>query len=244
MFEEKKYVYDSQAEGLGLANDMIFTSKDSAAARGRYIYYPDHLVQMPHPSMGILDIVRTVLTEPIFEGLIPSIAGSYLRAPDRRGHGDMSIGAFIARHYGRDVVDNLASAMIHGIYAGDVWDLSVDMIMPEIVMGIVNRPNRFVIFDRGWWKLEDAELVSKWSKTEPVVGEELERRLNGCSTFAFRGGMGQLVTKLVEVLRERENVELRLGRFAAAFVAEDSDQKVEVGTVSLLNRLLRGVRRQ
>jgi hypothetical protein len=76
--------------------------------------------------------------------------------------------------------------------------------------------------------LEDAELISRWSKTRPPISEELERKLNGCSTFTFRGGLGQLAVRLEDVLRERDNVELRLGGLAAAIMPEDADQKVEV----------------
>jgi len=210
---------------------MVFTSKNSVAVRGRWIYYPDHFVQMPHASVGFWNNLWSLLTEPVYQGLLPAVFRDFFR-PSRGSDikDDLSIAAFMSRHLGRRVVENLISPVIHGIYAGDVDELSSDMIFPgvrfaqaragSLVLGLIDS---FSIL-----KDEDAEMISRWSKTKPPISDELNKKLNECSTFTFRGGMSQLAFKLEEVLRDRENVDLRFGGLATAIAPENEDQKVEV----------------
>lgn len=102
----------------------------------RYIYYPDHLVALPG-SLSLATLFKTIyqfLTEPIFQGVGHAIRCFF--SPDQQGSQhlrtlqmadikDMSMGDFLQARFGsRELVNNLASAMIHGIWGGDVWKLS------------------------------------------------------------------------------------------------------------------------
>ena len=51
---------------LDLGKDTIFTQNTSPAATNRFLYYPDHLVRMPHPSYGFWENLQNIWTEPIF----------------------------------------------------------------------------------------------------------------------------------------------------------------------------------
>src|SRR4051794_15278806 len=115
-----------------------------------FIYFPDHLVELPSPKMGLLELVRSLATEPLFRGLLPSmlfnlalpfqaapvdestratmLRNNWPRYPGRpatslRDH--QSLAAYYSRVTGRlDEVDNILSAMVHGIWGGDVSKLS------------------------------------------------------------------------------------------------------------------------
>lgn len=221
------------AEELGLANDLVFTPKRSAAALSRYIYYPDHLVQLPYPGMGGWNMLWTILREPVFKGLtLRALMDDLMRpAYEEPLRNDVSVGTFVANHLGPDLVNDLVSPVMHGIYAGDVWKLSANMLMPQLRIAAAKQGSLILAlmgYGGSYYKLEDAELISKWSKTRPPISEELERKLNVSSTFTFRGGLGQLTARLGEVLRERDNVELRFGELATIVKPENADQKVEV----------------
>lgn len=87
----------------------------------------------PEPGKGmlsiILDALRTLFTEPIFKGTVMGI----LREPAVEVRSDLrndeSIGDFVSRRFGSKVADNILSAVLHGVYAGDIYKLSADSIM-------------------------------------------------------------------------------------------------------------------
>ena len=222
-----------QAEELGLSNSILSTSRSSIAARNRWIYYPDHLVQVPHPSMGIAKIAFSLTTEPVFRGVPSGMIHDFFTAPNPPGPPDVdeSIGDFISRRFNRHVVDNLLSAIIHGIYAGDVWQLSADMLMPKqrFYEQRYNGLLTGMALDRTLSKEEDAKLLSKWSKSALPVSHKLWSNLQRASFFTFKQGMSELAIRLEETLRDRDNVELKTNTsVASVFVPSGEVGKLEV----------------
>lgn len=125
----------AQLFSLELAEQIVLIGRTSPAARNRYIYYPDHLVRMPGPKPGegvlstILDALRTLFTEPMFKGTIMGILKEpavEVRSDVRK---DESIGDFFSRRFGPKFTDNMFSALLHGVYAGDIYKLSADSIL-------------------------------------------------------------------------------------------------------------------
>lgn len=121
-----------QIQDLGLSSEIIGVSKDAPAAKNRYVYYPDHLVRLPTLDNGILKTLYSLLTEPLLQGLPSSIVreGAVPRRPDSLE--DESLGSFFVRRFSRQVADNIVSAFVHGVYAGDIEKLSVKSIMPQL----------------------------------------------------------------------------------------------------------------
>jgi len=114
-----------------------------------FVYFPDHVVEMPSPTTGLLELAQRVVTEPLLKGLPHALFEGWRAAPQEKswdsvceGHereryrrwpmtffapqrDSMSLGAYYSHITGRpDVVDNMLSAMIHGIWGGDVSKLS------------------------------------------------------------------------------------------------------------------------
>ncbi|EFE44272.1 protoporphyrinogen oxidase, putative [Trichophyton verrucosum HKI 0517] len=122
----------------------------SAALSNRYIYYPDHLVRLPGPGGGVsfFDTLRDMVQEPAYKGLLRSLLGEPFkdcRDPKAR---DESVASFLLRRFGPALVDNLASAFLHGVYAGDIDKLSMKATMrqlwddefgPGIIINLMNR---------------------------------------------------------------------------------------------------------
>jgi oxygen-dependent protoporphyrinogen oxidase len=222
-----------QVEELELTDSILSTSRNSIAARNRWIYYPDHLVQVPHPSMGIVNIAFSLATEPVFRGVISGMIHEFFAAPNPPGPPDVdeSIGDFISRRFNRHVVDNLLSAIIHGIYAGDVWQLSADMLMQKqrFYEQQYNGLLTGIALDRTLSKEEDAKLLSRWSKSALPVSQKLWSNLRQASFFTFKQGMAELIMRLEETLRKKDNVELKTNTsVVSVFEPNSGVEKLEV----------------
>lgn len=91
-------------------------SKTSPAAKNRYIYSHKTLHKLPSSIMG-------ALTHPLLAAKIPRAGLDLVKRGS--GQDDESIQDFVTRRFGKGFSDDLISAMVHGIYAGDVSKLSV-----------------------------------------------------------------------------------------------------------------------
>lgn len=190
------------------------TSKDSLAAQNRFIYFPDHLVRLPGPGTSLLNAVYSILSEPLFKGLLWACMTEFskpARASIPRSHydGDESIGSFMSRRLSTDAVNNIVSAGIHGIYAGDIYQLSARSIFPwfwyaEEAMGSVTKA---VV---GKWRLHwrhDAALEAEWATAPPV--SDTIKAMRSSSVYTFKRGVGQLADQLVKKLRGFPNVKIQ-----------------------------------
>lgn len=194
-----------------MIDDTIFTPKSSAAARKRYIYYPDHLVQMPGPGQSAWERITSILTEPVFAGFVK---GAFMEAFQRPTNlGDESIGSFISRRVHKAVAENMVSALLHGIYAGDVWQLSTKSLFPlqwhfekhygSMVEGLYRTMTQNVTV----MPARDSELLLELANQK--LEKDFEMKLSRCSVFAFRNGLQQLAKRLEARLAENGNVSFK-----------------------------------
>ncbi|KAJ5168899.1 uncharacterized protein N7482_004493 [Penicillium canariense] len=207
---------------LGLFNELITTSRRSPAALNRYIYYPDHLVRLPTPDPGlsitenIQNIYKAVMNEPLFEGLVPGILLEHskpARPPELWG-GDESVAQFISRRFNHKVADNLVSAVMHGIYAGDIDRLSAQMLLG----GIRNLEDGGVLYSllmnsmmgKKTRLMDDFLAVDAISKTPESLdrSEDIFNVVKKASTFTFKRGTQQLVESLVDALNTSNKVDI------------------------------------
>ena len=198
-----------QVRDLGLEDRILMTSKNSVAAQNRFIYYPDHLVQMPGPNSSLFHIFN-VLSEPIFKGTI-SAALSEVAKPRRPADlQDESIGSFLTRRFGPNLTDNVVSAVFHGIYAGDIYKLSARSIVPSlwatewrsdsIMKGLLEQTFK------GTRPIAASDLdMIKTLQSQPTMSDKLET-VKKSSVFTFKGGIGELSDRLESKLDESDNV--------------------------------------
>ena len=112
-------------------DSIIAISKSAPASQNRFVYYGDRIVKMPSPSSGIFSVIKKVFTEPIFEGVVPSVIEESFKVPRPAKLRDESIGSFLRRRFGPALADNLVSALFHGIYAGNIDRLSAKTLLPS-----------------------------------------------------------------------------------------------------------------
>ncbi|KAI9668420.1 MAG: hypothetical protein M1831_001174 [Alyxoria varia] len=199
-------------EKLDLIRDLLPTSRTSAAANNRFVYYPDRLVAMPRAT-GMINNIRTVLTEPVFEKAISGAFGEFIRPPRPVDTTDESVGSFISRRFNKNIANNLVSAIYHGIYAGDIWQLSTRSILAgpwateakhkSLIAGAWSNSVR----REQWQFYDDIELQSKLAQTG--WSPETMEKLKMCSVFTFKRGLTQITEKLEKYLRSLSNVRIK-----------------------------------
>ncbi|KAG5982244.1 hypothetical protein E4U55_002160 [Claviceps digitariae] len=203
---------------LGLA---VFTPPDQP----RYIYYPDHIVKLP-PTASIAEFV----CEPLFLHSFFSFFRFFYRmisspvVPSK----DMSISEWLYEVTGsHSVAENIASAMIHGIYGGDIDKLSARSVL-----------------DRFYWKFylpSPGPLRRTMAKREQQFMSELsmdqEIRLmalkaEGSLLHFGKEGMDSLPKALEDVLSKTANVEIKKGRPVRDISYDKEMGKVKIETDS------------
>lgn len=166
--------------GLG---DQIIGSND--AQRRTFILVRNRLVEMPDGLMFMVPtrLLPTALT-PLFSWTTKLRMGFELL---RRPHvlvGDESVAAFVARHFGSEVVDRLADPLLSGVYGADADQLSVRAVLP-----------RFIEMERRYGSLTRGMLAARRRMTEMSKGKPKPPLFS-----SLKQGMQQLVDALLERL--------------------------------------------
>ncbi|KAF8633159.1 hypothetical protein AX17_004660 [Amanita inopinata Kibby_2008] len=219
---------------LGLAPDLVTTSKSSPAAKSRFLHAPE----LTH-GRGILPIPSSLLSLfspfspswPLAKILLPAVLCEPFRKANRPttnsvadGYTDESVEAFLTRRFGAEFARTFGSALVHGIYATDSRTLSVKAAFPmlwdaetggggSVLMGFLKKMRRR---ERGKDREEQYE-----------TGGLLER-MKDVSVYSFRDGMETLPRALEKHLSQRDNVKIVKGVGVAGIRAEQGDDKFEV----------------
>lgn len=212
-----------QIMNLDLLDDVLICDKKSPAAQNRYIYYPDHLVRLPFPpTEGLLKTAWTLLMEPLFETFLQS---ALFEKPKRAVDGDAlsrdeSVADFVSRRFSPKMSENLASAVMAGIFAGDVNRLSADMAIGyvrelekrygSIVDGMMTQrasEMRAMPMD----EFLALESVAVPSHKDDRYWKSLRAVVSDASVLTLKNGLGQLTDAMAAQLRSSNNVEVVSG---------------------------------
>lgn len=238
---------------MGLLDEVIATSKNSVAAGNRFIYYPDRLVSMPHPSRGVLANIYSIFTEPVFDGLIWAVVGEGFRDPRSAELKDESVGSFLRRRMGTSQVgDNIVSAVLHGIYAGDIEQLSIKSLMPtlwydegkhaSVSNGLVLRDLSPLVAKQDWQELQEfgRMLAGKGSNIPDIADRAKIRKITNSSVYSFKRGIGTLSEALENYLRSCPNVKIHTGYEIDRVEYVDVDKTVVVSPTAIKCPHMRG----
>ena len=241
-------------EELGLTDSLVTTHRRSDAALNRFLYYPDHLVRMPRPppSMSLFHILPTIfqtissfLREPVFSGALSSLLAETAVSPRQASLQDESVGDFLRRRFGKPITDNIASAVFHGIYAGDIYKLSARTLLPgawrmekrDPEGGSVLAEFAELAFRRQsllqGHKLETLRYLEGMAKAkgERVISQRMAAIMSATSVFTFQNGLGQLAEALGKRLLESANVTIKLGCPVSSFNYDPPTKKITLADV-------------
>ncbi|HWP47700.1 MAG TPA: protoporphyrinogen oxidase [Candidatus Limnocylindrales bacterium] len=114
---------------LGLTDRLIGTREDQ---RKTYVFSRGRLEELPE---GLTFMIPTQIRSFLRSGLI-SLPGKIrmgldLLLPRKVGREDESLGAFIRRRLGREVLERIAEPLLGGIYAGQIDQMSLQATFPN-----------------------------------------------------------------------------------------------------------------
>jgi oxygen-dependent protoporphyrinogen oxidase len=181
-----------QELGIG---DQLIPSND--ASRKTYILIKSQLVPIPH---GLEFMVPTriwpMATTPLFSFSTKLRMVAELFSAVRKDAGDESVGDFVLRHFGQEMVDRVAEPLLAGVYGGNAERLSIRAVLPH-----------FAEMERQHGSLVRATLKAKalarpGTKPQPLF-------------TSLRNGMQQMVEALTAALPQasirmrQQNLQLR-----------------------------------
>lgn len=146
---------------LNLKHEVEVMKASSAANRKWLLGGSDNLVQVPN-SIGLF--VRFI-TSDVTDGAVTGVLSEGFRKA-KRSSSDESIESFVRRRFGSPkLANNIISAIMHGIYSGDVAKLSIKATMPALVN-----------LEQGYGSLVRAAFAKMFSKLSPkTLDPKLER---------------------------------------------------------------------
>lgn len=224
-----------QIEQLELIDEAVALQKDDPVLSNRYVFYPDHLVRvpgnLPKDFLGRLKwfagVAYQVLTEPVFTGIIPSFVSTVTKLNSKntqaamraaaaggnrdRPHAiadikDVSMGEHFEKVLGRpDVINNLLSGLIHGIWGGDVWKLSMrEGTFQQTLIQESHGATPFIaVKDHDFLSGRD---IAARNESALLLAERFNRNIG---YIGFRNGFSTLTDALADVLKNNSNVTIK-----------------------------------
>lgn len=196
--------------------------KTSPAAQNRYIYYDGKLVKLPN---SLLTIFKS-LKEPLLKGAVGAVFGEIFRKTRDPSIEDESVGSFVSRRLSPNLSNNLFSAVLHGIYAGDVDKLSVQMLLTTLYRNEAKYGGilRGLMTKRKEELLDDHLLRKRMTRAIP----DLITKMKSTSVYSFKGGIETLSRGLVKALNELPNITLKNNTKITSLKLNERESAVEV----------------
>lgn len=226
-----------QIEELGLTDELVFTKRNEPGAKNRFIYYPDRLNRLPAEVPSITDIF------PLWRsGILAGFMGLVKEAlqPQRSvSLSDETVGSFLERRIDKRIANNLISAVFHGIYAGDIWQLSAKTLLPmawQLEARYGSALGGFLRMQNEGSRSQAQVLahpydveVTRAIQNEITLDVKLATAIKGASVFSFKDGLQTLVRGLQAAMEKTGNIDIRLNSPVSSFkMAEGEEQKVEI----------------
>jgi oxygen-dependent protoporphyrinogen oxidase len=182
---------------------MALIPNSSPAAKNRFIYYPDRLNQLPLDVPSALLSFRLPVMKGVFSGVIRE-PFQRQRPPDLQ---DESVASFFSRRCNAKIAQNMVSAVLHGIYAGDIDRLSIKTLFPKLWKAEADHGSLIVSF---LGKKSMDVLSEKLLESEIRPGiRELLAKIDDTNVYSFKDGIETLSRALEAELHESPNVTIR-----------------------------------
>lgn len=204
-------------EELGLGADLMTTLPTAhrvyVGQHGRLVPLPSGMALAVPTRLGPL--VKTSLVG--WGGKLRILGDLFIE--QRPKTDDETVAAFLARHFGREVTDQLAGPLLGGIFAGDIEELSIQSTFPQLVE--LEKKQGSLI--RALFAAERARAAQAQGKAEPRSDDPFdpvelwslfrwlrrEAKTVPSPFMSLKSGMGTLIATLTQRLPASA---LQLGR--------------------------------
>ncbi|GEQ67012.1 hypothetical protein JCM33374_g675 [Metschnikowia sp. JCM 33374] len=198
---------------LGLEKEVEVMRATSPGNRKWLLDPSNSLVQVPNSFQSFAKFFSNDVTQ----GLVPSILREPFRKPSKID-ADESIRSFISRRFGSpQLADNVLSAVMHGIYSGDVDKLSVQATLPRLVKleqehGSIVRAMVSKMVSKKVVPETNPILEKYEQKISPGANlQEVATRLKKYPIMRLHNGLQTFPLALAEHLKSQPNVNLNFG---------------------------------
>jgi len=154
---------------------------------------------------------------------------------------DESVHDFLVRRFGNrsSIPENLVSAVLHGIYAGDSRKLSVRAVLPflwnsekrngSLIRGLLPKKwNKRFREPNEKEKLKEERGQRELEEVEERLGEEFVREMKDVSVYSFPEGIEEITRAMRVELEKDQNVEIWSGTKCQTIGAQGGNGLVEV----------------
>ncbi|GGE44578.1 protoporphyrinogen oxidase [Pullulanibacillus camelliae] len=186
---------------LGLEADLVSNQTGQS-----YILKEDQLHPIPEGSvMGVPTRIRSLLDSELLsmDGKIRVLNEYFI--PQLPDFEDMSVGEFFKARLGEEVVDHIISPLLSGIYAGDIYKLSLQIALPQ-----------FIAIEKQY-----GSLIKGLSQTAS------KKKTSQFATLT--GGLQELVSTLEQALK-KDGVAIYTGTCVEAVGKEEQGYSLELST--------------
>jgi oxygen-dependent protoporphyrinogen oxidase len=185
-------------EELGLGGRLVPTKLPRVA----YIQRGGRLHALPAASvLGIPTRAGPFVRTTLFSWPGKIRMGAELFVPRRPNDDDESIGAFMARRFGREAATYLAEPLLAGIHAGDVDRLSMKALFPRLVDAERKHGSLLRAFRA---QNQEPRTKNQNQEPEPRTPNAEPRTPNPDGAFkSLPGGLSEMVRALVKALGEQ-----------------------------------------
>jgi oxygen-dependent protoporphyrinogen oxidase len=192
---------------LGLEDQLVPTNPQ---AKKTYILHQGRLHRMP-PGLvlGIPTLILPFLKTGLLSLKGKARAGLDLLLPPRKVPEDESLGGFLERRLGREILENIAEPLLAGIYAGDTRKLSLQATFPQFQAA----EQRFGSLIKG--------MIANKKNAAPVNHAPLQAK--NSMFLSYRNGLQTIIDGLIDSLNE---VQLLTGHTATSI--DNAAQSYEV----------------
>jgi len=184
----KKPIIDL-AFDLGIEQELVGTNP---GAKKTYILHHGKLHPMPQ---GLVLGIPTELGPFLKSGLLSSQGKARalldLLTPARKAEGDESLGDFLSRRLGSEVMERIAEPLLAGIYAGDLRKLSLQATFPQ-----------FGAAERKHGSLIQGMRINRGKA--PMIAADADKLPDSAQTafLTFKGGLATMVQALDHALAD------------------------------------------
>ncbi|KAH3898857.1 related to Protoporphyrinogen oxidase [Saccharomycodes ludwigii] len=212
---------------LGLENEIKCIESNSEANKKYILDVNKKLCQVP--PTGLKSFLHFI-TNPMSKGLLTGILGEPFRSPSKVQ--DETAYDFLKRRFGNTyIADNLFSAIFHGIYAGDIKQLSVNCTLNKLAQmekdyGSILR----AVYHKRNAKPEKSLVLSQYN--EKFCGNSAEiDEISQLNTFlskypalGLKNGLSTLPNSLESYILKNPNVEIQYGKHIENFKLLNHDK--------------------
>ncbi|EMR09419.1 protoporphyrinogen oxidase [Pneumocystis murina B123] len=195
------YITLDMIKKLGLIDEMILVPKNSPVIKNKYIYFQNQLNALPTSLLSAF-ISKT----PIFRSFLWAIISEPFKPIRNKNISDETISSFVSRRFNTSISENLVSAFIHGIYAGDIDDLSIKSTFPHLwnYEELYGSVLKGILFNGISLNKNEENIKSTIEKDS----KDIIKKTKNTYIYSFKNGLGTLSSAISKNLFTRNNVHI------------------------------------